>query len=345
VREEVPQLGADVAEETREAQPWEEVGLGRADVCVRRDQELFRLPDVGPPLQERRGQPRGHVRRKSHERALSWNGLGIAAEEEVDLVLPGHDRALDLGDLRRDQRQRGLGACRLQAGGRSALQPAVEQVVGVLERGGRALRDRELGVQLAQVHVGHGDVRHQGKEDPAAPLLRREVLGAGGLAEPPDASPQVQLPREPDVHGPRGDRRARGVQDRVGAAALPSPLVVDGGIELRADDAIPGPRLLHPRRREPGVEAVADGFLDEALQDRVVEHVPPRHVRERARLRRALVAVEALGHRHQRTLVVGTDGAAGEREGQGAQGGGTTRAADHGGHASAGAGAGSEGEA
>jgi len=51
--------------------------------------------------------------------------LGIAPQEEVDLVLPGHDRALDLGDLRRDQRQRGLGPCRLQAGGRSALQAAV----------------------------------------------------------------------------------------------------------------------------------------------------------------------------------------------------------------------------
>src|SRR5439155_17700979 len=40
--EEVIQLGADVAEETGEAHSREEVGLGHADVRVRRDQELLR---------------------------------------------------------------------------------------------------------------------------------------------------------------------------------------------------------------------------------------------------------------------------------------------------------------
>src|SRR2546425_7302845 len=134
--------------------------------------------------------------------------------------------------LFRSLRQRSLGARRFQGGGRPALEPAVEQVVGALEGGGRALRDLELAVQLAQVHVGDGHVRNERQEDAAAPLLRREVRGEGRLVEAADATPQIQLPRKTGVHRPPGLRLAGRVDDLVGPRALPSALVVDGGEEL-----------------------------------------------------------------------------------------------------------------
>ena len=53
----------------------------------------------------------------------------------------------------------------------------------------------ELGVELAQLEVGRGDVGHEGQQDAAPRLLGREVLGEGRFVLPADATPQVELPR------------------------------------------------------------------------------------------------------------------------------------------------------
>src|SRR5262249_16853257 len=108
--------------------------------------------------------------------------------------------------------------------------------------------------------------------------------------------------------------------DPVEALLVPGRLVVDGGEELRARDAVLRARLLHPRGGEPRVEPVAQRLLDQRLEYGIVEHLPPGRVRERAgvrdRARGALLAVEAVRHGHQGPLVVRADRAAGDQDAQ-----------------------------
>ena len=186
-----------------------------------------------------------------------------------------------------------LRARRLQGGGRSALEPAVEEVVGVLEGGGRALGDLEL-----RRPARAGPCRRRPRPRPATGGRRGAPLRSPGIRARaaslrrrmrPQRSSSHEKPTSTDHAVSASPAR---VEDRVRAARCHRALVVDGGKQLGADDAVAGARLLDPGRGQPGVEAVADRLLDESLQDRVVEDVPPGHVRQRARLGRALLAVE-----------------------------------------------------
>ena len=301
LREEVAQLRAHVAEEAGEAQGREEARPWPTPTsALAATRSCSACADVGPPLQQRRGQAGRDVRRQRRERArrAGW-AAAVAPEQEVDLVLPGHDRALDLGDLGRHLAQRGLGARGLQRRGGAALEPAVEEVVGVLEGGGRAPRDLQLGVQLAQLEVGRGDVGHERQQDAAPRLLGGEVLGARRLVQPPDAAPEVELPREADVRRPlrlglalRGSRTGRGA-----SRCQPAVVVRPRGRTRTAGDAVEGARLLDARRGQPRVEAVRERLVDQALQHRVVEDVPPGQRRPAsAPPAAASLAVECAGH-------------------------------------------------
>src|SRR5439155_111756 len=53
--EEFREIAADAAEKPGEADGRKEQRLRRADIGIRRDQQLFRLEDVRPPLEERSG--------------------------------------------------------------------------------------------------------------------------------------------------------------------------------------------------------------------------------------------------------------------------------------------------
>ena len=236
LREEVAQLGADVAEEPGQAQGRKEGGLGQRR-CRR-----WPRPGAARPGGRRaaaRGGPRA-ARRARREAAgsgrVARDGLRVAAEEEVDLVLLGHDGPLDLGDLRRhlpEGAPRRATVSRAEAAPPS--QPAVEEVVGVLEGRGGAPRDLELGVQLAQLEVGGGHVGDEREQHAAARLLGGEVVGARRLGQPADAPPEVELPGEADLGRPlRSGSCCVGVRDLVGAARASQPaLVADAGARGR----------------------------------------------------------------------------------------------------------------
>src|SRR5437773_6508135 len=66
--EEFREIAADAAEKPGEADGRKEQRLRRADIGIRRDQQLFRLEDVRPPLEERSGQPGRDPRRKLRAR-------------------------------------------------------------------------------------------------------------------------------------------------------------------------------------------------------------------------------------------------------------------------------------
>src|SRR5260370_24455146 len=75
-----------------------ELRLGDSDFGVRRDQDLFRLTNVRPPLDERGRQARRHFGRKwlLHQRASAWHGLRVVAQENSDGIFFLRDLPLQI---------------------------------------------------------------------------------------------------------------------------------------------------------------------------------------------------------------------------------------------------------
>ena len=215
-----------------------------------------------------------------------------------------------IGDLRRDlpERRRRVGG--LEGGRRAGVELALEEIVGCLEGRHGLVRDDELGVEPAEREVGLGDVRDQRQQDAAPRVLGREVAGLRGFVEPPDPAPDVELPAEVDV-GRDLIRRDRGEREHLCrvAAARPSDAGLDRRKVLRAGDPGAGPSLVDARRRELHVVSVAQGLVDEAVQDRVLEDFPPGLVGQRRRgSGRSLDVAIHIRNGHRRLLVVGADG-------------------------------------
>jgi len=122
----------------------------------------------------------------------------------------------------------------------------------------------------------------------------------------PDAPPEIELPSGADVVLDQAPLLS--ILPAVSGLGLP----LNRREDLRADDPGVGPRLLHPPGGEADVIAVLERLGDQALQDIVVEDLPPRLIGERSGgLRRDLAAV-LRGNGERRSLIARPDGAAGE---------------------------------
>src|SRR4029453_4045556 len=100
------------------------------------------------------------------------------------------------------------------------------------------------------------------------------------------------------------------------ALLLPAPPgIVEGREVVRACYTDIRARLLHPRGGDGRVVVAAQRLLDQRLQDRILERLPPRRIRERHGLCR-LLAAERWWLGDGGTLVIGTDRATGEQRGR-----------------------------
>ena len=198
------QLGADFAQEGRQPDLRKEIREARADVGVGGNERLLRLKDIRPALQQRAGQTgrNFHRKRRQVRQRPARDRAGIAAEQEVDLVLGRRDLQFELRNARGGIRHRGGGAVGFELGGDAVDPPVVENPVAAgVGVGGGAL-DRQLLVQVEQIEIGGGDIADQRDRHAAAGFVRGEVLGASGLGQAADASPEINFP-----HGVQVDLR------------------------------------------------------------------------------------------------------------------------------------------
>ena len=282
---------------------------------------LLRLAEVRPPLEERRRQPgrhRRHHRLRVH-RGPARNRRRALAQKDADLILLRDDVALELRDGCLRFTEGALGPRCLELRGGAELEPILEYVVGPLV-GVRAVPgDLEPHVERQQLEVRLRQVADQGQPDAAPGVLGGQQGRPRRLVRAPDAAPDVQLPR-------RGERAVIEVVGGVGLSPGPTRhasrdvgsrhagAVVERRIEVRSGDAEIGPRLPHTRSGDLDVVVVAQRFLDQVLQNGVLEHLPPRRVGQRGGLRRRLAA-ERRGLGHGRALVVRADRAAAKERG------------------------------
>ncbi len=186
------------AQEAGEAEGGEVVGLGHAHQGVGGDQL------AAPPRARRGAAPAGPraARRESAGAGAGPPGRGPwgwargcappgrrAGSPGPRSGAPGRGRA-----PRRRPGRPGPGG--LQGRSRAALEAAVEQVVGLLEGLDVGPGDVQPGVQLPQLEIGLGHLGRGGQVDAAAGVLGGQVLGQGGLVQPAQPAPEVQLPRE-----------------------------------------------------------------------------------------------------------------------------------------------------
>ena len=328
--EEVRHLRRHAAERPREADRWEEVRDGDADIGVRRHELLLGLAQVGPALQKLGGESGRDVRREDLvvEARPARDGAGVPPQQEAEQVLLRLDLPFEVGDGGAGGGERRRGAGGLERGGGAGFEAPAEQGVGFLERGRRPPGDLELQVELAQAEVGGRDVRDEGEQDPAAGLLGGQVAGERRLVQAADAAPQVDLPGEAEVdvvevHRGRDGRREAGLP-----AACPASVGLDLREELGAGDAGIRPRLLDAPGGEAHVVAVPQRLVDQGLQVVLLEDLPPGPVGERPRFGRgrlgrsrpglerrgrSLQPAYLLGGRYGWAFVVGSGGAAGEQ--------------------------------
>ncbi len=182
------------------------------------------------------------------------------------------------------------------------------------------LRDHELVVELAEREVGPRDVGNQREQDSAARLLAspRTRAFAASLSrrirpQMSSSQPKLTLASQRFVVAVLFGSE----EDRV-AAAGKAAADVDLREELRAGDARVRPELVDAPGRDPDVVVGAERLVDQLLEDRVAEDVPPGLIGERRRRRRrALNLAVLVGNGEGRPLVVGADGAS-ARTGRGA---------------------------
>ena len=142
-------------------------------------------------------------------------------------------------------------------------------------------RNLDLQIELAQEEVVGGDITDERHEHAAPSLFTGQREGGGSFLLPPQAAPEIELPRQ--LKSVRRRLTDRALVGLVAVRTL-SDVVVGGAVDLwieeRLRDAGAGTRFLDSRDRRAQIEVVGDGILDQYLQGRIVEDLPPRHVRE-----------------------------------------------------------------
>src|SRR4029450_4458123 len=100
--EEMAEGGALISAGGGQGDAREKVSLRHADLCVRRDQLLLGLEDVGPPFEQRRWQARWHFHGLwlVDEPAPSNDAIGVPAHEDGDEIPLLFDPLFEIGDRR-----------------------------------------------------------------------------------------------------------------------------------------------------------------------------------------------------------------------------------------------------
>ncbi len=214
----------------------------------------------------------------------------IASEQDGDEVLLRGDRLFDAGNrgqrllvLRPDLRH-----FRLRHDARP--EPQVEQPRRRAEIARRRLCDLELAIERAHPDIARRNARHQRQHHAALCLLARIHLRLRGFGQATHPSEQVELPRgsqrclvqrEVRVGGRRDGRHAEAARTK----ATDVGVVADLRKQLRARRRQRTEELIDPCGGDAHVAVIAQRGLDQLVEDRVAELLPPFRVCNVGRLR------------------------------------------------------------
>ena len=159
----------------------EELSFGDSDVGVRGNQDLFRLSNIGPTLDDRRWKAGWNFRRKCllDERNPACNVLRVIAEQDADGVFFLGNLSLQVRNLRIRRVEDLLSLEHIQLRGDSVLKPQL----GKFDRIGLGLdrlpRDRELQIKLQQREIVARHIADEGQCDDLARIFGGQQLSAG----------------------------------------------------------------------------------------------------------------------------------------------------------------------
>ena len=172
-----------------------ELSFGDSDVGVRGNQDLFRLANIGPALDDRRWKARRNFRRKCllDQRNPARDVLRIIAEQDADGVFFLGNLSLQVGDLRIRGIEHLLSLEHIQLRGDAVIEPQV----GKFDRIGLGLdrlsRDRELQVELQQREIVARHIADEGQYDDLARIFGGQELGACCFVGAAQLSEEIQL--------------------------------------------------------------------------------------------------------------------------------------------------------
>ena len=150
-------------------------------------------------------EPSGNLRRQGlrRERQAAANVARRQGQQEADLVFLLRDQAFHVRNACGRRVEQVFGLPDVKPRGHPLLLAGARQSQGFLARGERALGDLQIEVQLTQLEVGAGDVRHQGYQDSPPSPLGGEQLSTGGLGLAAQPAPEIDLIEEAEAQEER----------------------------------------------------------------------------------------------------------------------------------------------
>ncbi len=157
---------------------------------------LLGLADIGPPLQQGRGQAGWHLRGNRDLFQFSPARLGRrdAALQQAQQVFALCDGTFGGRALRAGGVEQLLRLANVETGGRTALAAQFHQLQAVLCDPLSLAADLQFQILFQQLEVAFHYVRYQRNAHRAAALFAGQILGARSFCEAAQAAPDIQFP-------------------------------------------------------------------------------------------------------------------------------------------------------
>jgi hypothetical protein len=240
------------------------------------------LPHVRPALEQGRRQVRrdGQVPEHFGERPPAGDASRVPAHQHAELVFGLGDLSLQLCHARRRAGHLRFELPHIQLGNESLIKPPAREPerLPVCREG--SPRDLQGEVQLAELEIGGGDIRHEREDDRALILSLGQEVIPRRLGRAPDPAPEIELPRQ--VRG--GLELVVGEGADAGQYGLGSaPLRVQGDLreEVTLGHAILGAELIDRGDGHPHIAILPECRLDQLAELRIAQQVEPHEIGRR----------------------------------------------------------------
>ena len=284
----------------------EELCFGDSDVGVRGNQDLFRLSNIGPTLDDRRWKAGWNFRRKCllDERNPACDVLWVIAEQDADGIFFLGNLPLQVGDLRIRGIEDLLGLKHIQLGGNAVVKPQL----GKFDRIGlglnRLTRDRELQIKLQQREVVGRNIADEGQCDNLACIFGSQELGAGGFVGAAQLAEEIELERRV------GGQASESCTGTVQGFPCPAEIAIARNLrkQARTRNRKLGAGRIDAFRGELQIVVLFQCGANEFLQLRILKHLPPGKIGIRGSLRLKLRIVCQISKRirslNRRAMIV-----------------------------------------
>src|SRR5258708_27124467 len=174
---------------------WEERRFGDTDFGVRGDEHVLGLVNIGPSLEPRGRQPRGHFGGKwlPRERASAPDGLRGLANENADGIFLLADLSFEVRDLRIGGVEHLLSLKHIQLRGDAVVHSERRELDGILLGLHGVAGDLELQIKLQEHEVVTRHVADKREHDRALRIFRSQKLGARRFSFSAQLAEKIQL--------------------------------------------------------------------------------------------------------------------------------------------------------